>query len=131
MTVVGNRKDVPLNKGWIRAYLDRLDKCDVFDRKLFLAGIIITTPRHGQTIPSECREYLKEFSNQWANIKIEKEGSPALAPGPYLYDNQVLQSVCRLYDDEQGAFLSTIKPNLGPQVFSRGPMLSCFSSDAS
>ncbi|KID96528.1 hypothetical protein MAJ_07464, partial [Metarhizium majus ARSEF 297] len=64
VTVVGNRKDVPLNKGWLRDYLDRLDKCDVFDRKLFLAGIIITTPCHGQTIPSDCREYLKEFGNQ-------------------------------------------------------------------
>ncbi|KAK9434619.1 Amidase signature domain protein [Metarhizium brunneum] len=44
VTVVCNRNDVPLNKGWLRAYLDGLDKCDVFDRKLFLAGIIITTP---------------------------------------------------------------------------------------
>lgn len=88
-------------------------------------------PRHGQTIPPDCREYLKEFGNQWANIKIEKAGGPALAPGPYLYANKVLQSVCRLYDDEQGAILSTIKPNLGPYVSSRGFMLSCFSSDAS
>ncbi|EFY94312.1 amidase domain protein [Metarhizium robertsii] len=119
VTVVCNRKDVPLNKGCIRAYLDGLDKCDVFDRKLFLAGIIITTPRHRQTIPPGCREYLKEFGKQWANIKIEKVGGPALAPGPYPYANKVLQSVCRLYDDEQGAFLSTIKPNLGHSALTK------------
>ncbi|KAK8912505.1 Amidase 1 [Metarhizium anisopliae] len=115
VTVVCNRKDVPLSKGWLRAYIDGLDKCDVFDRKLFLADIIATPPRcHGQPIPPDCREYLKEFGNQWTNIKIEKAGGPALAPGLYLYANKVLQSVWRLYDDEQGAFLPAIKPNLGP-----------------
>lgn len=44
VTVVCNRKDVPLSKGWLRAYIDGLDKCDVFDRKLFLADIIATPP---------------------------------------------------------------------------------------
>ncbi|KAF5139478.1 Amidase 1 [Metarhizium anisopliae] len=111
VTVVCNRKDVPLKKGWLRAYLDGLDKCDVFDRKLFLAGIIITTP------PSRADHSTR--LSRWANIKIEKVGGPALAPGPYLYANKVLQSVCRLYDDEQGAILSTIKPNLGPSALTK------------
>ncbi|KAF4450024.1 Amidase signature domain protein [Fusarium austroafricanum] len=112
VTVVANHKGITLTKDWFEAYLNRLDKCDVFDRNSFLAGIIVTTPRHGQTIPSDCREYLQQLGNLWADIRVEDSG-PTLSPGPYLYANQALRSVCRLYDDDHGAFLTTLKPRLG------------------
>ncbi|KAG4287340.1 hypothetical protein FPRO06_04992 [Fusarium proliferatum] len=51
VTVFANHDGVVLSKAWLETYLNKLDGCDVYDRNLFLSGVIITTPHRGQAVP--------------------------------------------------------------------------------
>ncbi|QGI81315.1 hypothetical protein CEK25_008044 [Fusarium fujikuroi] len=110
VTVFANHDGIALNKAWLETYLDKLDGCDVYDRNLFLSGVIITTPHRGLAVPQDSWEYLKELGMKWLDVV---EGDEAHLPtGPYLYTDNKLHPVCRLYDDEKGAFFSGLKPKL-------------------
>ncbi|KAG5803276.1 hypothetical protein H9Q74_012181 [Fusarium xylarioides] len=110
-TVFANHDGVTLCKEWLETYLDKLDSCDVYDRNLFLSGVIITTPRCGQAVPQDSWEYLKELGMKWLDIAVQG-GKTYLPTGPYLYTDNKLYPVCRLYDDEKIAFFSGLKPKL-------------------
>ncbi|CCT68094.1 uncharacterized protein FFUJ_06857 [Fusarium fujikuroi IMI 58289] len=111
VTVFANHDGIALNKAWLETYLDKLDGCDVYDRNLFLSGVIITTPHRGLAVPQDSWEYLKELGMKWLDVIVE--GDEAHLPtGPYLYTDNKLHPVCRLYDDEKGAFFSGLKPKL-------------------
>ncbi|KAF5694969.1 amidase signature domain-containing protein [Fusarium denticulatum] len=111
VTVFSNHDGVPLSKEWPKTYLDKLDSCDVYDRNLFLSGVIITTPHRGQAVPQDSWEYLRELGMKWLDT-IVQGGNTHLPTGPYLYTDDKLYPVCRLYDDEKGAFFSEVKPKL-------------------
>lgn len=82
MAVLANNDGVPLSKEWIKTLLDKLDGCDVYDRNLFLSGVIITTPRLGQIVLRDSWEYLKEPGMKWLDIVVEG-GETHLPTGPY------------------------------------------------
>ncbi|KAF5622384.1 amidase signature domain protein [Fusarium tjaetaba] len=111
VTVFANHSGVPLSKEWLKTYLNKLVGCDVYDSKLFLSGVIITTPHRGQTVPQDPWDYLKELGMKWLEIVVEG-GGKHLPTGPYFYTDNKLHSVCRLYDDEKGAFFSGLVPKL-------------------
>ncbi|KAF5009685.1 hypothetical protein FDECE_4131 [Fusarium decemcellulare] len=112
VTVIENKQGAPITKEWLQGLIATLDNCDVYDSKSFLTGVIFTTPRGGQTVPLDCREYLKGLGNEWVEVRVVDQDGLSLVSGPYYYVGKALKSVCRLHDDEQGAFLSTIKPRL-------------------
>ncbi|PNP80392.1 hypothetical protein FNYG_05991 [Fusarium nygamai] len=111
VTVFANHGGVPLSKGWLMTYLNKLGGCDVYDSNLFLSGVIITTPHRGQTVPQDPWDYLKELGMKWLEI-VGEGGGTHLPTGPYFYTDNKLHPVCRLYDDEKGAFFSGLKPKL-------------------
>ncbi|KAG5760016.1 hypothetical protein H9Q72_011875 [Fusarium xylarioides] len=111
VTVIANNDDVTLRKERIKTLLDKLDGCDVYDRNLFLSGVIITTPRCGQAVPQDSWEYLKELGMKWLDIVVQG-GETHLPAGPYLYTDNMLYPVFRLYDDEKSAFFSGLRPKL-------------------
>ncbi|KAH6990979.1 amidase signature domain-containing protein [Ilyonectria sp. MPI-CAGE-AT-0026] len=113
VTLVAAENGVELSKAWLETYLDKLDEGDVYQKRPFLAGLILTNFKTGQ-IPSDFREYLDSLGNRWLDFQFDDGPVQALDPGPYVFQNNALKSVCRLYDDEQRAFLTALKPKLGP-----------------
>ncbi|KAF5600679.1 amidase signature domain-containing protein [Fusarium pseudoanthophilum] len=111
VTVLGNHDGAPISKAWLKTYLSKLDDCDVYDRNVFLSGVIITTPHHDQAVPHNSLEYLEELGMKWLDIVVES-GKTHLATGPYFYADNQLRTVCRLYDDEKGTFFSGLKLRL-------------------
>ncbi|KAI1177466.1 amidase signature enzyme [Nemania sp. FL0916] len=89
-----------------------LEDCDVYTRRHFLAGLIITTLEDGQTLTMGFRDHLVKLGNSWVDLREEKNAGDRLPPGPYLYSDGALRPVCRLYDDKQRAFLTAVKPKL-------------------
>ncbi|KAI1327018.1 amidase signature enzyme [Xylariaceae sp. FL0255] len=87
--------------------------CDVYTRKHFLMGLIITNLDIGETLDTEFRDYLGKFGNTWVELRYEKHVEDQLLPGPYLYRRSELRPICRLYDDKQRAFLTTFRPKFG------------------
>ncbi|EXK80811.1 hypothetical protein FOQG_14754 [Fusarium oxysporum f. sp. raphani 54005] len=104
VTVIANNDGVTRSKEWLKTYLYKLDGCDVYDRNLFLSGVITTTPCRGQIVP-------QELGMKWLYIVVEG-GETHLPTLPYFYTDNKLHPVCCLYDDEKGAFFSGLKPNL-------------------
>ncbi|KAF5975535.1 amidase signature domain-containing protein [Fusarium bulbicola] len=111
VTVLANHDGVLISKAWLKVHFNKLDGCDVYDRSLFLSGVIITTPYHGQAVSHNSWKYLKELGMKWLDIVVEG-GKMHLPPGPYLYTEKRLHPVCRLHDDEKGAFFSGLNPKL-------------------
>ncbi|KAI1052953.1 hypothetical protein LB506_010060 [Fusarium annulatum] len=111
VTVFANHDGVVLSKAWLETYLNKLDGCDVYDRNLFLSGVIITTPHRGQAVPQDSWKYLKELGMKWLDVVVEGD-EVHLPKGPYLYTDNKLHPVYRLYDDEKGAFFSGLKSKL-------------------
>lgn len=48
---------------------------------------------------------------KWLDVVVEGD-EVHLPTGPYLYTDNKLHPVCRLYDDEKGAFFSGLKSKL-------------------
>ncbi|KAF5565565.1 amidase signature domain-containing protein [Fusarium napiforme] len=111
VTVLASHDGVPISKAWLKTYLNKLDDCDVYDRNVFLSGVIITTPHHDQAVPHNSLEYLKGLGMKWLDIVVESRKTH-LPTGPYFYTDNKLRPVCRLYDDEDGTFFSGLKPML-------------------
>ena len=49
--------------------------------------------------------------DSWGGFWIDGEGL-SVRPGPYFYQDNTLYEVMRLYDDEQGAFMISVKPDV-------------------
>lgn len=105
--------DVTTDERLARSYLDKLDRCHVYDRRTFIKGVIITTEVSEDNISLECRAFLKHHGNEWVKVRVE-DGKHTLAPGPYVYLEESLRRIYRLYDDRQGAFMCGIKPPSDP-----------------
>ncbi|KAJ3541338.1 hypothetical protein NM208_g4657 [Fusarium decemcellulare] len=101
-----------ITKVWLQGYLEKLDDCDVYDRKSFLKRVIFATAQDRQTIPPECLEYLATLGCGHVEVKVVSHDHSSLVSGPYYYDGKGYKGAYRLYDDKQGAFLSTIKPSV-------------------
>ncbi|KAI0445859.1 amidase signature domain-containing protein [Xylaria telfairii] len=112
VTVVAANENCPVTTQWLDECLTELEDCDVYTRRHFLAGLIITTLEAGQTLTMGFRNHLVELGNSWVDLRYEKNLGDRLPPGPYLYSENALRPVCRLYDDKQRAFLTAISPKL-------------------
>jgi hypothetical protein len=108
--VVTASHDTPVNSSWLEEYLNKMEECDVYRRRHFLEGVILTNFQRGRSVAADFHDYLKTVGNKWLDVRHEKDLAERLAPGPYLYYNKTLKPICRLYDDKQRAFLTTLKP---------------------
>ncbi|OIW32128.1 amidase signature enzyme [Coniochaeta ligniaria NRRL 30616] len=89
-----------------------MEECDVYQKRYFLEGMILTNVQRGQTLAADFYDYLRARGNKWLDVRDEKDLGEQLAPGPYLYYNKTLKPICRLYDDKQRTFLTALKPQL-------------------
>ncbi|QGI94924.1 hypothetical protein CEK26_007993 [Fusarium fujikuroi] len=64
----------------------------------------MTAPHRAHAVPQDSWEYLQELGMKW--LEIVEGDETRLPSGPYFYADNKLYPVCRLYDDEKGAFFS-------------------------
>jgi len=105
-----------LDREWLQNYLERLENCDVCQGHSFLEGLVIVGSTSSKTPTQECLELLRHLGNRWVETRTRPSASRLPDPGPYLLVNKALKSVCRLFDDKQGAFLTTLRPKLDRSV---------------
>jgi hypothetical protein len=76
----------------------------------FLRGVIIHVPSNHdeQGLARDARGLLNDRGNVWVDIRPRSESS--LIQGTYVVQDSLLRRVYRLYDDQQTAFLTTLKP---------------------
>ena len=85
---------------------------DVF-RGEFLGGVIFTNVDAGFEVTPEATELLKSLGTTWVEVLNNGNTKDTPAPGPYItYEGQLLE-VFRLYDDTQGAFVTSVVPDTG------------------
>lgn len=85
---------------------------DVF-RKEFLSGVIFTEVDAGFEVTPEAIDLLKSLGTTWVEVLEYGATKDTPAPGPYItYERQLLE-VFRLYDDTQGAFVTSVVPDTG------------------
>lgn len=110
--MVAADQDTPITSSWLREYLAKIEECDVYWKRHFLEGMVLTNFQRGQTLAADFHDYLRGMGNKWLDLRHEKDLAERLVPGPYLYYNRTLKPICRLYDDKQRTFLTTPKPQL-------------------
>ncbi|KAF5627024.1 amidase signature domain protein [Fusarium sp. NRRL 52700] len=121
VTVVANHDGVPLSKAWLKTFLNKLDGCDVFDRNLFLSGVIITTLHRGQVVPHDSWEYLKELGMKWLDVMVEGGKMPPLQALTYTPIISFIPSSLTVF--EQLGVASTSNSCLAIAVPSQAPAL--------
>ncbi|KAI0483539.1 amidase signature domain-containing protein, partial [Xylaria cf. heliscus] len=112
VTVITANDNCPISALWLDNYLADLEKCDVYKTRYFLDGLIITNLTAGQVLATGFRDHLNTLGNRWLDLRYEKNLGDEIAPGPYLYADNALKPVFRLYDDKQRAFLTALQPKI-------------------
>ncbi|KAK3939440.1 amidase signature domain protein [Diplogelasinospora grovesii] len=105
-----------VDRKWLEEYVVRLSECDVYDKSIFLTGLVITNVLGGD-VTEDGRDYLKKMNNEWVDFICGVNPislSKCLPPGPYFHSNSSLKPVYRLYDDEQRAFVAALRPRPNP-----------------
>lgn len=110
MTVIdGSGIKSDLDKRWLEGFVRETETTDDAFNRAFLYGLLIiegtqktlNVTRDGQT-------YLDQLGNGWINYTgIQSEH---LSPGLYLFHNDRLHPVCRIFSDHQRAFLTGLRP---------------------
>ncbi|KAH7303477.1 amidase signature domain-containing protein [Stachybotrys elegans] len=129
VTVITSDLDTTFNQ-----YLSRMEDSSVYDASHFLDGFIISGLKPTQTVEQGFRQHVSNLGSGWLVLSEDQELAKVLAPGPYLYTNNTLKPICRLYDDKRRAFLTALRPKLdgpSPSTFSQlkagGTLYDCLA----
>ena len=96
---------------FIKKELARYRSVDDVFREEFLSGVIFTEVDAGFEVTPEAIELLKSLETTWIEVLEYGTTKDTPAPGPYItYEGQLLE-VFRLYDDTQGAFVTSVVPD--------------------
>lgn len=99
-----------INKEWLEEAIREAEIDDVF-HKAFLYGLVITRDNASNAnVTDDAYKYLDELGNAWLDYWSVRSAN--LSPGLYLIHEERLHPVCRLYSDQQGAFLTGLHPRL-------------------
>lgn len=100
-----------ITKEWLQNSVeDYISKDDVFRREFLTGVIFVGAAKEEVRITEDGQEFLRHFDTQF-NVYLEK-ASKQLVPGPYVILNHKILDVSALYPDENGAFLTTLKPGI-------------------
>ncbi|KAI1360436.1 hypothetical protein F5Y08DRAFT_47524 [Xylaria arbuscula] len=110
VTVIAVEGVCPINGVWLDRCLAELEKCDVYRTRHFMNGLVVTNIKAGQSISTGFHARLRDLGNRWLDLRYDKGLKEELLPGPYLYLDNALRPVYRLYEDRQRAFLTALKP---------------------
>jgi hypothetical protein len=87
-----------------------MEERGVYQKRHFLEGLLFTNFQREQSLAADLHDYLKEIGNKCLDLRHEKALGKVLTPGPYLYYDKTPKPICRLYDEKQRTFLTSLKP---------------------
>lgn len=85
-------------------------KSMIFLREFVKDVILLCNNNPSVNLSKEAEKLLQSWGN-----RCIAQGYYELTPGPYYYKDNALWQVMRLYEDYQGAFLISIKPEMGEE----------------
>ena len=108
MIALGGRTTV--TKDWLCQELERFRSADDVFFDGFLHGVIFMGARDNaeSQITPDARQMLESMGTNWIETPEAMNGREVPKPGPYLATQQDLLEIFRLYDDVQGAFMSSV-----------------------
>lgn len=113
VTVFDVRQDSTpqLSREWFHDALDRYRSGDDVFQDRFLAGVVLNgVENHTSTIDSSAQDYLHKMGMEWIKCLPRTSTGNALRPGPYILLGGRLREAWRLYNDEKGDFMASVKP---------------------
>lgn len=75
----------------------------------FLTGVIFTGPANVDITPG-ANDFLHSMSTTWIEVMDLRNVTSPPAPGPYFAHGKHIYEIWRLYDDSQGAFMTSLIP---------------------
>lgn len=99
-----------INKKWLEDIIRKALTEDYVFNEDFLFGLVVTKGNFSSKVnfTDDACEYLDQLGNSWRNSSMVL--SDSMRPGLYLLREKRLHPVCRLYSDQQKAFLTGLHP---------------------
>lgn len=98
-----------IDKKWLEEFIQEAESTDDVFNRAFLRGLaIIQGSRRILNVTFDAYDYLKQLDNGW--IDYSSVRTEYLSPGLYLFHNDRLHPVCRLFSDHQRACLTGLRP---------------------
>ena len=109
-TVIALDGHTTVTSMWLCRELDRYRSADDVFCDAFLTGVILTGASDpcGITISPDAWQLLGSLGTTWAEVLRFVDTGHFPKPGPYVASDGVLLEIFRLYDDTQGAFMSSV-----------------------
>ena len=109
--VVHIQDQVVVDEACLRQHIQEYQNDDFLDPGTVQGIAIILS--HGQRVSLQSPEitYLRSLGGvQWLGIQIQASSNIDIPQGPYLFMNQCVWKVFKLYADTNSAFLTTLSP---------------------
>lgn len=101
-----------MSEDWLKASLHHYRLSDDVFREEFLTGVVFTAEAvEDVEITPGAQELLKSRGTKWIYVLDPRKAGTLPRPGPYIGSEQRLLEIWRLYDDTNGAFLTSLVPN--------------------
>ncbi|KAK8084481.1 amidase signature enzyme [Apiospora hydei] len=112
VTVFASRPEIRITKCWIRSVIRHFEKHDDVFRQEFLEGLVVIGNSRANVMfqPGDCFLLGSTTKTKWIYVTPSNSHPNKLKPGPHYLYGGLLRPVCRLYDDAQYCFLTTLKP---------------------
>jgi hypothetical protein len=98
-----------VEEGWLKELISSYLKTDDVFQAHFLSTVVFTGPSNVD-ITAGANKFLQSLGTTKIDIIDAIKSACVLPPGPYLASDQCLFEICRLYEDSQGAFLTSLVP---------------------
>ena len=109
LTIISTPEHV--SEDWLAKVLEAYKADDVFHNQ-FLRGIVLLGAA-SSIVNERNRGVLRSYGNEWIEVWESYVTERLPAEGPYWTNGKQLFQIFRLYDDAQGAFVSSIVPKDG------------------
>lgn len=103
---------VRVKEDWLKKIIAKYEESDDVFHNQFLSGVIFTGSPN-LIVTAGARALLKSMGTVWIATQDITKSKAVPLPGPYFMFSQYLFEIRRLYDDSQGAFMTSVVPGPG------------------
>lgn len=109
MTVIALSGDFSVGEKWLKDTIIKYEKVDDVFRREFLSGVIFTGSSQID-VTAGATKLLESMGTEWIELVDTASSAFNPPPGPYYVWDKQLFEIWKLYDDCQGAFLTSLVP---------------------
>lgn len=106
--------DIKITESWIRDIVKHYEDSDDVFQTAFLSGVILYgAEKNDVEITPSALQFLKAKGTTTIRCMSTASAKGSLSPGPYVVVEGHLREVWRLFDDTNGTFMTTLRPQKG------------------